>query len=174
MKKCEVYGKGAAKFDVVSKTAEILYLHVSTRAPGVSVGEAIKKKWKGNSGRRALVSKELISANLKMVPLHMRQTIQSAAHAIDLSKSFFYRGMQRGTVVRKRLYAKPLLTQVNGLERVRWSLSHVLGFFNDDLMQVLDGTFNDVSPTKLSDNFLTLQSVMREILRAEVGNNFKI
>lgn len=44
----------------------------------------------------------------------------------------------------------------------------------DDLIDAVVEAFNEIIPTKLSDNFIPLRSVMREILSHEGSNDFKI
>lgn len=44
----------------------------------------------------------------------------------------------------------------------------------DELIQAVQEAYGETSPTSLSDTFITLQSVMREVLSNEGSNNFKI
>lgn len=116
------YEKAAQKFEVCPKTASRLWKRVSERASGVTVVEALHKKY---IGRSPTITKEELNAKLKMVPLHKRQNIRSAAIACGIAKSTFYDAIKRGSVVKVRSYLKPLLTKSNCLERIRFSLAHI-------------------------------------------------
>lgn len=116
------YAKAAKEFQIHFKTASRLWKRVSERAEGVTVEEALKKKYTGSDPS---LSQEELSKALREVPLIKRQSIRSAAFACNISNTTFYRALKRGSVVKKRSYVKPLLTEFNCLERMRFSLSHI-------------------------------------------------
>lgn len=118
------FSRGATKWNVSERTVRRLWKRTTERAPGVTVLEAIRKKYKSKCGRKPL-SKELISSKLKKVPLVRRSTLRSCAFATGFSKSALHRALKRDDVVKYRSYVKPLLTAQNRIDRVRFSISHI-------------------------------------------------
>lgn len=122
--KRKTYAKAAEKYNVILSTVKRLWKRVTNRGDGVTELGAIRKKYKGRSGRPP-ISKEWISEQMKKVPLHQRQTIRSTAFACKMSKSALHRAIKRASVVKYRSNVKPLLTESNRLERVQFALSHI-------------------------------------------------
>lgn len=76
------------------------------------------------------------AANLERmrdISLNRRSTLLSLSYAIDVPKTTLFRMFKRGEFKRESSHIKPLLTDENKRERVRFALSKVLpsGFFQD-------------------------------------------
>lgn len=95
------FSRGATKWNVSERTVRRLWKSTTERAPGVTVLEAIRKKYKSKCGRKPL-SKELISSKLKKVPLVRRSTLRSCAFATGFSKLALHRALKRDVVVKCR------------------------------------------------------------------------
>lgn len=118
------YSKAGDLFGVSSKTATRIWKRALNRPPGVSVLEALKKKYKKNCGRRP-ISQELLSEKLSIVPLLRRSTLRSCAVATGLAVSTLHNAFKRGVLTRYRSYAKPSLLEKNKLERMQFCFSHI-------------------------------------------------
>jgi len=113
--------KTAEKFGVSARTVVRLWKRVSDSPDGMSVKEALTKKY---TGRKHIPQEELL-AKLKGVPIFRRSTLRSTAFACGISKSSLHRALKRKSIVKYRSYVKPVLTPENRLERIRFSLSQI-------------------------------------------------
>jgi len=87
------------------------------RAQGILVDVRSRRK---NSGRKRI---QINLSDVVRAPLHKRRTIRSLAKAIGVKKSTLHRWFKEGLLRRHSSTLKPLLTEENKKDRLRWCLS---------------------------------------------------
>ncbi|KAH9158422.1 hypothetical protein LEN26_002986, partial [Aphanomyces euteiches] len=79
-----------------------------------------------NCGRKRIRSDEEIEQAIRRVPQQDRQTMRTLEHLLGIPKTIIIRHMQEKKALKARTSrVKPLLTQDNKKERLRFAASHV-------------------------------------------------
>lgn len=114
----------AAKFGVYWKTVSRIWKRQSTAGNSLDVVHAIKKDRKGKCGRKRVDAKSVNDA-LRAVPFSRRGTLRDCAEATGFKKSTLWDVLKRGEIDRISNTLKPVLTEKNKIERIRWAVSFI-------------------------------------------------
>lgn len=110
-------------FNVHPKTVSRIWAAGQQSIANGNVCADVSSKLRGKRGRKSL---ELDQEKIRAVPLLQRQNLRSLSAAIGVPKSTLHRKFKEGKLRRHSSSIKPLLTDENRKERVKFSLSMIV------------------------------------------------
>ena len=125
---------GKLAYGALSDTAERFGVHqrTVTRIWKAFLSGNTKSQKAGRVGRKAKNSQADIQEVLGEVPQEQRTTFRDMAEATGLSLGTLHRSLKAGTVERKNSTIKPLLTDVNKMQRLHYCCAHVKRHVRDE------------------------------------------
>ncbi|KAK1360341.1 hypothetical protein POM88_044815 [Heracleum sosnowskyi] len=162
----------------------------SSNIEGVDVSHRRTK----NCGRKRV---QFNSEQFKNIPLSRRTSLRSIACAMNVSQTTLSRWKKRGDIKRHTNPLKPLLKDENKISRLKFCMSmldketlpHDPRFIDiaiqslqhkesprtvDELVSAVEKAYEEFSPVKSNRVFLSLQLCMRESMKDNGSNNYKI
>ena len=98
-------------------------------------GDYLRKKV---HNKHKLKTHEALLARIKFVPDEDRRTIRTAACALGITKTTLHRMINRKTLVKQNIHAKPFLRKDNQVRRVEYILEHI------DSLHMFHNFYNEV------------------------------
>ncbi|KAK1399051.1 hypothetical protein POM88_008914 [Heracleum sosnowskyi] len=175
--------KTATMFNTCTRTIKRLWNRAQMQlANGNTIDLSSKRV--GKVGRKHV---HLSPNKIMQVPLSRRSTVRSLAKAINVPKTTVHRRKQEGFIRPHSNAVKPQLTEEN--KRASPDLNVLdLGFFRSiqdlqhekapttikELQTTVQQSFDEYPSEKLNKVFLTHQMCMKEIMRANGDNDYKL
>ena len=113
--------QAATKIQVSRGTIYLLWKRYKNKDENLFVN-----KKKGNVGRKSSLTNSQIQEKIKAVPHGKRTTLRSLSEHANIPLSTLHRNLKNGLFKRVSTKLKPLLTEKNMLDRVKFSLSHLI------------------------------------------------
>jgi hypothetical protein len=117
-------GEVAKTFSVCRQTIGKIWKQAKECIESEKVSIDVSSKIQKNSGRKKK-DRDLILSKLAQVPLRLRGTLRSMAHAVNEPLATVYRLFREGNMKRVSNSSKPRLTDQNKQRRLEFALSFV-------------------------------------------------